>query len=302
MNDGNLSRHVGTVVRAAFVLLLGSAFLTRVALAQDEPPDPGATARAYLPASDGFGPGWKRFPPTAVPNLVAGTFREGAMASYGGPEGARVVLIALLVDESFVRRGWEEATTLFENYQYNLAYDYERGEQLRNVPPPPGCAEAKRIDGPDYDDGYPTGITLCAADPDVILLAVASGAVSDESGFAASDNVIVAALAAGAAGAAGATPEAAEDGGGAVIALEAFDIGWSDAVLSAVAGTTIRITNTGVSEHSFVVDALGIDVDLAPSATVEVAIPDDAAAGTYDFYCAVPGHAQAGMVGRLEIA
>jgi plastocyanin len=299
MNDGRRSRLIGTVVRAAFVLLLGGIGLARVALAQDEAPEPGAAASAYLSASDGFGPGWKRFSPTAVPNLVAGTFREGAMAAYGGPEGARVVLIALLVDEGFVRRGWEEATTLFENYQYNLAYDYARGEQLRNVPPPPGCAEAKRIDGPDYDDGYLTGITLCAADPDVIVLAVASGAVNDESGFAASDNVVVAALAAGAAGA---TPEAAEDGGGAVVALEAFDIGWSDALLSASAGDTIRITSTGAAEHSFVVDALGIDVVLAPASTTEVAIPNDAGAGAYDFYCSVPGHAEAGMVGRLEIA
>src|SRR5262245_44193863 len=106
MSDGEPTRLVDTVVRAAFVLLLGSAFLARVALAQDEQPDPGAAASVFLPEGDGFGPGWKRFSPTAVPNLVAGTFREGAVASYGGPEGARVVLIALLVDEGFVRRGW----------------------------------------------------------------------------------------------------------------------------------------------------------------------------------------------------
>lgn len=165
-------------------------------VAQDEPPKPGEAALSYLPDADALGPSWKRFEPTAVPNLAVDTFREGATVVYGGPEGARVILTALIVDDGRIRRGWEDASVLYETARYELTYDYAREEQLRNEPAPPGCAEAKRLEGRMYFDGFETGVTLCAADPDVILLAVASGRVNDEGGFAAADNVVVAALAA----------------------------------------------------------------------------------------------------------
>jgi hypothetical protein len=63
------------------------------------------------------------------------------------------------------------------------------------LPPPPGCAEAKRVEGIDEQDTFPTGVTLCAADPDLILLAVASGAIGDETGYRAADAVIATAIA-----------------------------------------------------------------------------------------------------------
>jgi nitrite reductase (NO-forming) len=295
--SGGIRRIARLSLLAALLGVLTSGSL--VARAQDEPPAPGTEAVGYLPEADAFGPGWKRFEPVAVPNLTVDTFREGALVVYGGPEGSRVMLWALLVDEGRVRRAWEDATVFYDNVRYNLVYDYEREEQLRNVPPPPGCAEAKRLDGRSYFDGFEMGVTLCAADPDLILLAVASGRVDDETGFAGSDNVVVAALAAGAS--AGSDDGTATATAGGTIALEAFDIGWSDAVLRAAPGDTVLVTNTGVTDHTFVVEDLGIDVEIVPGESAEASIPADAANGSYAFVCEIPGHEAAGMVGELVI-
>jgi plastocyanin/mono/diheme cytochrome c family protein len=104
--------------------------------------------------------------------------------------------------------------------------------------------------------------------------------------------------------------DAAGGEGAAVATLIAFDIGWElngertpDAaiVLTVAPGDTVEVQNTGASLHDFVVDELGIDVDAPAGETVTVTIPADAAPGEYEFYCSVPGHAQAGMVGTLVI-
>ena len=51
----------------------------------------------------------------------------------------------------------------------------------------------------------------------------------------------------------------------------------------------------------FAVDALSIDVDMPAGQTVTATIPADAAPGEYEFYCNVPGHKPAGMVGTLVV-
>jgi len=61
----------------------------------------------------------------------------------------------------------------------------------------------------------------------------------------------------------------------------------------------VSLVNVGVLPHNFSIDALKISVDVAPGQTRTVTI--DAAAGTYQFYCNVPGHKQAGMVGTLTV-
>ncbi len=62
---------------------------------------------------------------------------------------------------------------------------------------------------------------------------------------------------------------------------------------------TVTLPNEGVTLHKFAIDALGIDVDIQPGATEEVVI--NAPAGEYEYYCNVPGHKQAGMVGTLTV-
>src|SRR5215217_3145626 len=63
---------------------------------------------------------------------------------------------------------------------------------------------------------------------------------------------------------------------------------------------TVNVPNEGAAPHNFSIDALGIDVDIAPGATEQVVI--NAPAGEYEFYCNVPGHKEAGMVGTLTVS
>ena len=62
---------------------------------------------------------------------------------------------------------------------------------------------------------------------------------------------------------------------------------------------TVTLPNEGVTLHNFSLDALGISVDIAPGETKTVTI--NAPAGTYEYYCNVPGHKEAGMTGTLIV-
>jgi uncharacterized cupredoxin-like copper-binding protein len=72
--------------------------------------------------------------------------------------------------------------------------------------------------------------------------------------------------------------------------------------LSMDAGSTLEVTvdNTDTTTHTFTIDELGIDLEVAggESDTVTIEAPD---AGEYEFYCAVPGHREAGQVGTLTV-
>jgi uncharacterized cupredoxin-like copper-binding protein len=87
----------------------------------------------------------------------------------------------------------------------------------------------------------------------------------------------------------------------APVEIDAFDIYFEPKEVTIPANTdvTISLPNKGVSAHNFSIDALGISVDLPPGETQTVKI--NAPAGTYEFYCDVPGHKEAGMVGTLTV-
>ncbi len=70
-------------------------------------------------------------------------------------------------------------------------------------------------------------------------------------------------------------------------------------LLRADTPSTVRLVNRGTMEHVFAVDELEIRVTMPPGETVEIEI--DAPAGTYDFYCAVPGHREEGLVAQLVV-
>ena len=59
----------------------------------------------------------------------------------------------------------------------------------------------------------------------------------------------------------------------------------------------VSLPNEGATAHNFSIDALGISVDEAAGETYEATV--NAPAGDYEYYCNVPGHKQAGMVGTL---
>lgn len=83
------------------------------------------------------------------------------------------------------------------------------------------------------------------------------------------------------------------------IAISMIDILFQPDSVTIPANTpvTLTLTNNGVLPHNFSVDSLHVSVDVAPGQTQTVTIT--APAGTYQFYCNVPGHAEAGMVGTL---
>jgi hypothetical protein len=162
--------------------------------ARDAPTPPSLAATAYLPDPAALGDGWQTVR-TARLDLPSEAFREGAVGVYVGPDGARVMAVIMLATQSrvAVRRSWEEAAKLFAKHAGELAAARNRSAELDALPPPAGCVEAKRIDGSArqlrIDTGIPMGITLCATDPDVIVLVVASGVVGDLTGHQASDAV-----------------------------------------------------------------------------------------------------------------
>jgi hypothetical protein len=86
------------------------------------------------------------------------------------------------------------------------------------------------------------------------------------------------------------------------VTVESNDIYFEPAELTISADTdvTISLPNAGAAPHNFSIDELGISVDIASGATEETTI--SAPAGTYEYYCNVPGHKQAGMVGTLIIS
>lgn len=104
-----------------------------------------------------------------------------------------------------------------------------------------------------------------------------------------------------------ATPEVEGEGGtGGEAAAVSFtivskDILFEPADLSIPADTevTISLPNEGMAPHNFAIDALNISIDIAPGETKTVAI--NAPAGEYEYYCNVPGHKEAGMVGKMKV-
>jgi uncharacterized cupredoxin-like copper-binding protein len=115
-----------------------------------------------------------------------------------------------------------------------------------------------------------------------------------------------------AAGAAGASGEAAAPAAGGEITIEGYDIGWryngqetapgAPIDVPAAPGATINLHNVGAAAHNFVVETLdNVVVDMPIGETVTYTVPADAAPGTYEFICNIPGHAPAGMVGNLIV-
>ena len=99
--------------------------------------------------------------------------------------------------------------------------------------------------------------------------------------------------------AAGAATEATA---GTEVTVEMVDIAFNPTEFAIPANTDVKVTlpNKGAAPHNFNVDELNVHSDTPNGGqTVEVTI--NGAPGTYEYYCAVPGHKQAGMVGTLTV-
>jgi uncharacterized cupredoxin-like copper-binding protein/mono/diheme cytochrome c family protein len=83
--------------------------------------------------------------------------------------------------------------------------------------------------------------------------------------------------------------------------VTSFDIYFEPKEITIPANIDVPFTlpNDGAAAHNFSIDELGIDIDLPPGSTEETVI--NAPPGTYEYYCNVPGHKEAGMVGTLIV-
>ncbi len=101
------------------------------------------------------------------------------------------------------------------------------------------------------------------------------------------------------------TPEEADSGDSAAmteVTIEAVDIAYNTDTLEIPADTDVMITvtNNGVAAHDFVIEGTDFKTDyLNGGETVSITV--NLPAGEYVFFCSVPGHRAAGMVGTLIV-
>jgi plastocyanin/mono/diheme cytochrome c family protein len=104
----------------------------------------------------------------------------------------------------------------------------------------------------------------------------------------------------------GGTPAATPTTGGgqaaAAATVDMVDIAFDPKEITIPANTAVKVNlaNKGAIAHNFNVDQLNVHSgDVQPGGTGSVTIT--AAPGDYQYYCAVPGHKEAGMVGTLHV-
>lgn len=90
--------------------------------------------------------------------------------------------------------------------------------------------------------------------------------------------------------------------GVADVTVTATEFAFDPDVLSFGAGstTTVELKNGGTVEHDFTIDELGVKIYAGAGKTVTGTV-GPVEAGTYQFYCSIPGHKEAGMVGELTV-
>jgi plastocyanin len=123
----------------------------------------------------------------------------------------------------------------------------------------------------------------------------AGGDAARRTGLGAVAVVAVALVVAAAVGPGPAQPQAAGE-----LALDASNTAFRPANLSVQNGqVTVELTNQDLFWHSFTIDrpAVNLDVPVGGTRRVSFTVPP----GSYRFYCRVPGHRQAGMVGTLTV-
>ena len=151
----------------------------------------------------------------------------------------------------------------------------------------------------------PNDIAFDAAGDLYVIVNTTSAVGTPPSGAVLKCTDVANAVAAPAEGAA--TPEASAEAAStpaaaAGVSVNLIDINFDPKTLTIPANTDVVITahNTGVSVHDFSIDGTDyLTGNIAPgeSATVTVNL----APGTYTYYCNIPGHRAAGMVGTLTV-
>ncbi len=86
------------------------------------------------------------------------------------------------------------------------------------------------------------------------------------------------------------------------VTIVARDFSFSPSELRVPAGGTVNLVleNQGGLPHDITIPALGFSLPAAPGATASAAL-SGTRPGTYEFFCSVPGHKEAGMTGALGV-
>jgi uncharacterized cupredoxin-like copper-binding protein len=87
------------------------------------------------------------------------------------------------------------------------------------------------------------------------------------------------------------------------VTITGTEFAYDPSTVFATAGSSVKLVleNKGTVEHDINIDALGLQMDLVkPGQTGELTVPD-VKAGSYQFWCTVAGHKEAGMTGVLEV-
>ena len=89
-----------------------------------------------------------------------------------------------------------------------------------------------------------------------------------------------------------------------VVNLKAGDLMFDPMTLTARVGqpVTVNFQNGGALEHSFIIDKLNVKLEHVQAGQTATVTFTPAAAGTYEFYCNVAGHKDAGMKGTLTVS
>ena len=90
--------------------------------------------------------------------------------------------------------------------------------------------------------------------------------------------------------------------GAAEVTVVARESSFSPSEVRVSAGDTVNLVleNQGSLPHDITIPALGFSLPAAPGATASAAL-SAARPGTYEFFCSVPGHREAGMTGALGV-
>lgn len=91
---------------------------------------------------------------------------------------------------------------------------------------------------------------------------------------------------------------APSDAAATAVTVEAGDLFFSpDSLNVSSDGVAITLDNIGLVEHNLVIDEIDLEIYVNVGETVTETVV--LAPGTYEFYCSIPGHREAGMVGVI---
>ena len=86
------------------------------------------------------------------------------------------------------------------------------------------------------------------------------------------------------------------------VTVNATEFKYDPNTITAKVGQTVNVTfvNKGSVKHTFVIDALKVNISADPGQTVNGSFTPTTA-GTFQIYCDQPGHKDAGMTGTLTV-